>query len=215
MPGMTDRDQFAAAALTGLLAQGDDGSFSEESYARGAYRWADAMLCERERTNRDAAPAARASVDSVAPQPTTDGRERTDKSPARTVDGTGESDRPKPIKSTPATHATHGEGSMRREGIQEPVAWGVAGSKGLLYATSVSRMDAVDMQSEHECDTHVVPLYRRPPCQDFSQKNWTLTDAEREAIDTAAHAAVQLYPLTGVGLAAVLRGLLSRLGGDE
>lgn len=58
---MTDRDHFAAAALTGLLAQGDDGSFSEESYARAAYRWADAMLRERERTNHDAAPAARAS----------------------------------------------------------------------------------------------------------------------------------------------------------
>ena len=72
---------------------------------------------------------------------------------------------------TPAPHATHGEGSVRREDA-EPVAWGVAGSKGLLYATSVSRMDAVDMQSEHACDTHVVPLYRSP----------TLTDAEREAI---------------------------------
>lgn len=44
---MTDRDTFAAAALTGLLAQGDDGSFSEESYVRAAYRWADAMLRER------------------------------------------------------------------------------------------------------------------------------------------------------------------------
>lgn len=44
------RDYLAAAALAGLLAQGDDGSFSEESYARGAYRWADAMLRERERT---------------------------------------------------------------------------------------------------------------------------------------------------------------------
>lgn len=48
---MTDRDYFAAAALTGMLAQGDDGSFSEASYARGAYRWADTMLCERSSTN--------------------------------------------------------------------------------------------------------------------------------------------------------------------
>lgn len=48
---MTDRDHFAAAALTGLLAQGDDGSFSEESYARAAYRWADAMLRERGKTS--------------------------------------------------------------------------------------------------------------------------------------------------------------------
>ena len=182
MTSETLRDHFAAAALTGLLAQGDDGSFSEESYARGAYRWADAMLCERERTNRDAAPAARASVDSVAPQPTTDGRERTDKSPARTVDGTGESDRPKPIKSTPVSHATHREGSVRRE-CTEPAAWGVAGSKGLLYATSISRMDAVDMQSEHECDTHVVPLYRSP----------ALTEAEREAVEKMR---VHLYEIS-------------------
>ena len=158
-------------------------------------------------TDHGASPEAIASVESVAPQPTTRGdSDRTDKAAPRPSEGTGD---------TPATHATHGEGSMRREGIQEPVAWGVAGSKGLLYATSVSRIDAVDMQSEHECDTHVVPLYRRPPCQDFSQKNWTLTDAEREAIDTAAHAAVQLYPLTGVGLAATLRGLLERLGGEK
>ena len=43
------RDTFAASALTGLLAQGDDGSFSEESYARAAFHWADVMLRERER----------------------------------------------------------------------------------------------------------------------------------------------------------------------
>jgi hypothetical protein len=40
----------------------------------------------------------------------------------------------------------------------------------------------------------------------------TLTDEEREAIDAAAHATAQLYPLTGVGLASTLRGLLERLG---
>lgn len=60
---MNDRDTFAAAALTGLLAEGDDGSFSEESYARAAYRLADAMLDFRDsriakETNHDAAPAA-------------------------------------------------------------------------------------------------------------------------------------------------------------
>ena len=45
---MTDRDEFAAAALTGLLSQGDDGLVREESYARAAYRWADVMLRARE-----------------------------------------------------------------------------------------------------------------------------------------------------------------------
>jgi hypothetical protein len=49
------RDQFAAAALTGLLAQGDDGSFSEESYARAAYRWADVMLAERKKNDAEVA----------------------------------------------------------------------------------------------------------------------------------------------------------------
>ena len=40
----------------------------------------------------------------------------------------------------------------------------------------------------------------------------TLTDAEREAIDAAAHAAAQLYAgQEGVALAATLRGLLDRL----
>lgn len=58
----TLRDTFAAAALTGLLAQGDDGSFSEESYARAAYRWADAMLRERDRVREPLPKEKRAEV---------------------------------------------------------------------------------------------------------------------------------------------------------
>ena len=43
-----------------------------------------------------------------------------------------------------------------------------------------------------------------------------LTDAEREALDAAAHAAAQLYVgPDGVALAATLRGLLERLGGER
>jgi len=98
-------------------------------------------------------------------------------------DGTGDtpkpindcvSDRSKPINGpdpdsrvwetpvhTPAPHATPSVGSVPRE-CTEPVAWGVA-SHFRVLATSISRMDAVDMQSEHECDTEVVPLYRHPP----------------------------------------------------
>jgi len=272
MPDMTDRDHFAAAALTGLLASDQyDQLVTPADYADTAYELADAMLRERCRAgadcplpdnapNHDAAPAARASeapaspesgcesgcgtgdtqeiedwlrfvgevmnwiseatsayalaasssdggrkimadacsrcwdafdriaptdhgaspeaiasVESVAPQPTTRGdSDRTDKAAPRPSEGTGD---------TPATHATHGEGSVRREGIQEPAAWGVAGSKGLLYATSVSRMDAVDMQSEHECVTEVIPLYRSP----------ALTDAEREAVEKMR---VHLYEIS-------------------
>lgn len=58
---MTDRDHFAAAALTGLLASREWPIDSDEA-AHYCYRVADAMLRERERTNHDAAPAARASL---------------------------------------------------------------------------------------------------------------------------------------------------------
>ena len=65
MPGMTDRDHFAAAALTGLLANEGDGPVLSQQ-CEYAYRIADAMLRERERTatstNHDAAPAARAGT---------------------------------------------------------------------------------------------------------------------------------------------------------
>jgi len=56
------RDTFAAAALTGLLA--DDGDRVEHAmpnFTARAYEWADAMIRERGRTNHDAAPEAKAS----------------------------------------------------------------------------------------------------------------------------------------------------------
>ena len=268
MSGMTDRDYFAAAALTGLLAQGDDGSFSEESYVRGAYRWADAMLRERAKTNHGASPEARASVDSVAPQPTTRGEsDRNDKAAPRPSEGTG--DTPKPISGCVSDR------SKPIASEQEPVAWGVADGKGLL-ATSIHRMDAVDMQSDYACDTEVVPLYLHPPvtepmpkekraevsaepaawyvrnraagppmlfwdeerakraafacgvgarplyqCQDFSQKNLTLTDAEAETLRELRDEAAQYADEIGLCASEVrvrqriIDGLLRRLGGVE
>jgi hypothetical protein len=46
------RDQFAAAALTGMLGGYDDvhaGDYYRELVCRAAYAWADAMLRERDR----------------------------------------------------------------------------------------------------------------------------------------------------------------------
>lgn len=43
------RDQFAAAALTGLLYPDVDDEFAMSYNVRRAYMWADAMLAERER----------------------------------------------------------------------------------------------------------------------------------------------------------------------
>lgn len=53
---MTDRDYFAAAALTRGM-----GVLGYDQIAKSCYEMADAMLRERERTNHDAAPEAIAS----------------------------------------------------------------------------------------------------------------------------------------------------------
>ena len=56
---MNDRDKFAAAALTGLLAGRTQTYMSadRESYAKSALALADAMLAARGTTDHDAAPA--------------------------------------------------------------------------------------------------------------------------------------------------------------
>jgi hypothetical protein len=59
---MNDRDKFAAAALTGLLARVGDDSVPPDRLAESAFAWADSMLAARGTTDLDAAPAATASV---------------------------------------------------------------------------------------------------------------------------------------------------------
>jgi len=210
MPGMTDRDHFAAAALTGLLYPEVDDEFAMPYIVGRAYLWADAMLRERERTNHDAAPAARASVESVAPQPTTRGdSDRTDKAAPRPSEGTGD---------TPATHATRGECSEPREGT-EPVAWAVMdGHEFMEFCTD---------NEEAKCaagfygDCPIVPLYRQPPRQDVSQKNLTLTDAEAETLRELRDEAAQYADEIGLCASEVkvrqriIDGLLERTGGER
>lgn len=70
---MSDRDTFAAAALTGLLAAPTDKDRSMDYWARLSYEAADAMLRERERTNHDAAPAARAQNPTTGSCPAREG----------------------------------------------------------------------------------------------------------------------------------------------
>jgi len=66
---MTDRDHFAAAALTGLLSKSIAPEQAMSAYVRIASAYADAMLRERERTNHDAVPAAKAqSCEKSRPQ---------------------------------------------------------------------------------------------------------------------------------------------------
>ena len=64
---MTDRDKFAAAALTGLLCarkfNGFDDAIVAEPYAAAAWKLADAMLAARgDTTDHHAAPAATAEA---------------------------------------------------------------------------------------------------------------------------------------------------------
>lgn len=46
-PYLTLRDQFAMAALTGVLANPENDSFEHEAFAIEAYRYADAMMKAR------------------------------------------------------------------------------------------------------------------------------------------------------------------------
>ena len=157
---MTDRDTFAAAALTGLLAQGDDGSFSEESYARGAYRWADVMLRERLRSGA-------VSACETVPDPDS----RTWETRQQTA-----SDRSKPIKSPASSQElerTHGVRHTQAEcttqdecvfpvsrNAKEPVAWAVMdGTKTLVGYHSCSR-DKAEAWAKEYGFPEVVPLYR-------------------------------------------------------
>lgn len=191
---MTDRDTFAAAALTGLLANGD---YGKDSMPPLAYELADAMLRERanhipdagkmvekprtpqsdrlsewerhgshrwglgvasdlydlecrvavlEKAIHDAAPAARASVDPVVPQPATHGdSDRTDKAAPRPSESTGDTPVTEPMPKekraevsvgidgpdqdsrvwethTLPTQPTPGECSRPQEGTSEPAA---------------------------------------------------------------------------------------------
>jgi hypothetical protein len=60
---MNDRDTFAAAALTGLISLNSPGPNQQlpAELCERSFRWADAMLRERERTNHDAVPEAKAA----------------------------------------------------------------------------------------------------------------------------------------------------------
>jgi hypothetical protein len=304
---MTDRDHFAAAALTGLLYPEVDDEFAMPYIVGRAYLWADAMLRERERRepktlnsgvygpewhaavpNLDAAPAARASEapaspervrvrgdagtgdtqeiaafrrfvgevmnwiseatgflhddvlrtddardfihnacmrcwdafdriasptdhgaspearasgESVVPQPTPRGdSDRTDKAAPRPSEGTGD---------TPATHATPPQGSEPREGT-EPVAWATFYPNGSTASVYVGRQPQ-----------HAEPLFRQPPCHDSSQKNLTLTDAEAETLRELRDEAAQYADEIGLCASEVrarqriIDGLLERLGGGR
>ena len=167
---MNDRDTFAAAALTGLMQFRIDaatpGAYvkSTAAIAANAYDIADAMLRERGQSDRSQPIGSPAKTNPIQPR-----------------------------NGTPVEGSVPGEGSVPDSRSEnEPVAWAVMQNEWyhdahLDYYKAVKLATAANVAGAKN-PWNVVPLYRHPPCQDLSQKNFTLTDAEREAIETAAWA---------------------------
>jgi hypothetical protein len=156
---MTDRDTLAAAALTGLLANEGEGPSLSNTCAY-AYRIADAMLRERERTNHDAAPAATARTDAD--------RDRTDNAAARPGEGTGDIPCPR---------------------AREIAAWAVYVNGEYDSSYGPDAIDEA-LEIAADCSGEVVPLYRTPqshatPGEGSVHDVCTLTAEEREAIADA------------------------------
>ena len=140
----------------------------------------------------------------------------------------GDSDRSQPIGSPAKTNPTQPrngtpvEGSVPGEGSvpdsrseNEPVAWAVMQNDWyhdahLDYYKAVKLATAANVAGAKN-PWNVVPLYRHPPCQDLSQKNLTLTDEEREAVE-AADAYMSAAGCHNTNVQKTLRGLLERLG---
>jgi len=69
---VTDRDTFAAAALTGIIANEGEGPSLSNTCAY-AYRIADAILCERAKNNADSIVPPRDKVSGVTSSPVSSG----------------------------------------------------------------------------------------------------------------------------------------------
>jgi hypothetical protein len=170
---MIDRDHFAAAALTGLLSDKANQwptALQWEHLLTHAYRWADAMLRERERTDLDAAPAARVRTDAAAGEPGGGaGAGNQTAPPCVETDGSSPA-----IAQPPASSDGRGEGRGHfpdsRNAKQDPVAW-IVHSGDLRWFAWAKPADGL-------YDGPIVPLY--------SQPQPTLADQEREAIRQAA-----------------------------
>ena len=81
---------------------------------------------------------------------------------------------------------------------QNPICWGLLCSSGMIEVVTDTEQELIDYKATDPDDSEVIiPLYRNPQT--------TLTDAEREAVETAA---LYMY-------CPILRNLLERLGGGK
>ena len=201
---MTDRDTFAAAALTGLLAASDPNSWADDLWAadicRSAYGWADEMLRQRgTAVSNNCVTGNQPEIPCPVTEPMPKEKRAEvsdtnhDAAPATKARTDADSDR------TDKAVLRPGEGTGN---TPEPVAWAVVYPNDAVAVIAFKRQDAEERAAASD---RIVPLYRHPQP--------TLTDAEREAVEAAARI-IDAYEdeMDGFpsGAAATLRGLLDR-----
>ena len=163
---MTDRDHFAAAALTGYNANPAWDDTDSSIVAEQAYADADAMLRERERTEQSPSGSGSGETSGSAPERQSPASER----------GGGQ-----PLD---VTRPDNGEAAGGRgQNTQEPVAW-IVHSGDLRWFAWTKPADGI-------YEGPIVPLYRAPQTcpyvvgrttQHCSLTPFALADDERGAI---------------------------------
>jgi hypothetical protein len=225
---MTDRDTFAAAALTGLMQFRIDaatpGAYvkSTAAIAANAYDIADAMLRERERTNHDAVPEARASPsESSVPLGNGGGCGGIDKPVTLPAMGTGD---------IPVSRTRGRVGTILSEAEIDALEYVVEEGRiasmddyGILRSLLVrvrpewEAADSVSPFAKPETDSPqpvATPQTHATPSEGSVQESCTLTDEEREAIEWFAEVRKPLDSLDGGEYVATLRKLLGRTNHD-
>jgi hypothetical protein len=173
---MTDRDHFAAAALTGLIARAGEIPFDGVA---DCYEWADAMLRERERVTEPLLKEKQAEVSAapVSRPPETRASfsaTNLDAAPAARAEDVLK----EPTGRSGGEPAGEPEGTVRTGDTQEPVAWAVMLAGGeRIYDVYAIEEDAKAIDEAVTGNHGIVPLYRQP----------ALTAEECEAIELAAY----------------------------
>ena len=170
---MTDRDHFAAAALSGLMANPKNDDTTADTIRFWAWNWAEAMLRERERVTEPLLKEKQAEV-SAAP---------VSRPPETRASFSATNHDAAPAARAQLPEADHAACRSRESDAgtgdtQEPVAWAVMLAGGeRIYDVYAIEEDAKAIDEAVTGNHGIVPLYRQP----------ALTAEECEAIELAAY----------------------------
>jgi hypothetical protein len=210
---MTDRDTFAAAALTGLLSRSIAPEQSMSQYVRIAAAYADAMLRECERTNHDAAPEAKAyPSESSVPRGNGGGCGGTDKPVTLPAMGTGD---------IPASRTRGRVGTILSEAEIDALEYVVEEGRiasmddyGILRSLLVRLRPEWESQSYEESNekrTNTNTNRDATPSEGSVHGGCTLTDEELDAIEHGLERLELRSDTESEHSADTLRSLLERL----